>query len=181
MRRINMSIKNSLLFFIIFFIFNPAFAVSTSVSSLSVDVGSYQSISVTSISGSLTVTNSSPGLIIVNKDVGNTYKVYGVAAGSATIQFKDRKNTAKVNVLVKAPIASVLNGRLLASNCFQCHGTNGTGGFERLMGETSNEIYDELKKFSMGTEDSNGIMAAHAMGFSDSQLKSIANYFSNLR
>jgi len=181
MRRINMSIKNSLLFFILFLIFNPAFAVSTSVNSLSVEVGAYQSISVTSISGSLTVTNSSPGLIIVNKDVGNTYKVYGVAAGSATIQFKDKKNTAKVTVLVKAPIASVLNGRLLASNCFQCHGTNGAGGFERLMGASSSEIYDELKKFSLGTEDPNGVMAAHAMGFSDAQLRSIANYFSNLR
>lgn len=181
MRRINMSIKNSLLFFILFLIFNSAFAVTTSVSSLSVDVGAYQSIALTNINGPLTVTNSSPSLIIVNLDSNNTYKVYGVAVGKATITFKDRKNTSKVTVSVKAPLVAVLNGRLLASNCFQCHGTNGAGGFERLMGASSSEIYGELKKFSLGTEDPNGVMAAHAMGFSDAQLNSIANYFSNLR
>ncbi|WP_425485618.1 c-type cytochrome, partial [Hydrogenophaga aromaticivorans] len=38
-------------------------------------------------------------------------------------------------------------GRLLASNCFQCHGTNGRGpGFERLAGESADEIYDELRE-----------------------------------
>ena len=37
-------------------------------------------------------------------------------------------------------------GRLLASNCFQCHGYNGKSsiGFEDLAGESSSEIYKEL-------------------------------------
>ena len=37
-------------------------------------------------------------------------------------------------------------GRLLASNCFQCHGYNGKSsiGFERLAGKSSSEIYKEL-------------------------------------
>ena len=37
-------------------------------------------------------------------------------------------------------------GRLLASNCFQCHGTDGRGGFDRLAGKSSNEIYNELRE-----------------------------------
>ena len=39
------------------------------------------------------------------------------------------------------------DARLLASGCFQCHGTNGRGpGFERLAGESADEIYDELRE-----------------------------------
>jgi len=42
-------------------------------------------------------------------------------------------------------------GRLLASNCFQCHGTNGKGpGFDKLAGKSSNEIYKDLKEFQSG-------------------------------
>ncbi len=74
-----------------------------------------------------------------------------------------------------------LDGRLLASNCFQCHGTNGSGGFERLTGESASEIYGELKEFASGKEDPNGIMAAHAMGFTDAQMRAIANYFASVR
>jgi cytochrome c553 len=72
-------------------------------------------------------------------------------------------------------------GRLLASNCFQCHGTNGRGpGFDRLAGKSANEIYQELLEFRAGKEG-NGIMAKHALGFSDAQLRQIATYFSTQR
>ena len=56
-------------------------------------------------------------------------------------------------------------GRLLASNCFQCHGTNGNGpGFDTLAGKSASEIYQELKEFQSGKEG-NGIMARHAMAY----------------
>lgn len=68
-------------------------------------------------------------------------------------------------------------GRLLASNCFQCHGTNGKGpGFDKLAGKSTNEIYKELKEFQSGKEG-NGIMAKHAMGYTDDQLKQISAWF----
>jgi len=68
-------------------------------------------------------------------------------------------------------------GRLLASNCFQCHGTNGNGpGFERLAGKSANEIFGDLKEFQSGKEG-NGIMAKHAMAYTDDQLRLIANWF----
>lgn len=72
-------------------------------------------------------------------------------------------------------------GRLLASNCFQCHGTNGKGpGFDKLAGKSANEIYKELIEFRSGKEGDN-IMARHAMGFTDAQLRSLATWLSTQR
>jgi excisionase family DNA binding protein len=52
---------------------------------------------------------------------------------------------------------------------------------DALAGKSATEIYGELREFASGKEDANGIMAAHAMGFSDAQLKSIASYFASVR
>ena len=72
-------------------------------------------------------------------------------------------------------------GRLLASNCFQCHGTNGKGpGFDKLSGESANEIYKELKGFASGKEG-NGIMAKHAMGYTDAQMLSLSSWLATQR
>ncbi len=72
-------------------------------------------------------------------------------------------------------------GRLLASNCFQCHGTNGRGpGFDRLTGESANEIYKELLEFRSGKEG-NGIMSAHALGYTDAQLRALAQWLATQR
>ena len=65
-------------------------------------------------------------------------------------------------------------GRLLASNCFQCHGTNGKGpGFEKLAGRSAKEIYEKLVSFASGKEG-NGLMAKHAMGYTDAQMQSLS-------
>ena len=77
------------------------------------------------------------------------------------------------------PAAPSEPGRLLASNCFQCHGTNGRGDgtFERLAGKSSNDIYGELRE--MKAENKRGdIMTIHALGYTDAQLRAIADYFS---
>jgi sulfide dehydrogenase cytochrome subunit len=72
-------------------------------------------------------------------------------------------------------------GRLLASNCFQCHGTNGKGpGFDTLAGKSANEIYGELKEFQSGKEGT-GIMTRHAMGYSDAQLRNLSTWLSAQR
>jgi cytochrome subunit of sulfide dehydrogenase len=52
-------------------------------------------------------------------------------------------------IAVAGPAQAQNEGRLLASNCFQCHGTNGkptSGGFDRLAGESVSEIYNELER-----------------------------------
>jgi cytochrome c553 len=71
------------------------------------------------------------------------------------------------------------NGRLLASNCFQCHGTDGRGDgtFERLAGKSASDIYGDLRE--MKAENKRGeIMTIHALGYTDAQLRAIADYFS---
>lgn len=80
-----------------------------------------------------------------------------------------------------ALVAAPPVGRLLASNCFACHGTNGrpAGGFDRLAGESAAEIYDELKEMAGKTDE--GIMGVHARGYSDTQMWQLATYFSQQR
>lgn len=72
-------------------------------------------------------------------------------------------------------------GRLLASNCFQCHGYNGKSslGFDRLAGESSSEIYKELRE--MRTKSKPDIMDVHARGYTDAQIRLIADYLSKQR
>ena len=73
------------------------------------------------------------------------------------------------------------DGRLLASNCFQCHGTNGKGpGFDKLAGKSASEIYKELREFGSGKEG-DGIMSRHAMGYTDAQLRSLSAWFATQR
>jgi cytochrome subunit of sulfide dehydrogenase len=72
-------------------------------------------------------------------------------------------------------------GRLLASNCFQCHGTNGRGSeFDAISGKSRGEIYKKLKEFQAGKEG-NGIMAKHANNYTDGQLRALDQWLSTQR
>ena len=62
-------------------------------------------------------------------------------------------------------------GRLLASNCFQCHGTLGLGGFDKIRGSEAGEVLEFMTKTA-----SRDIMAAHAQGYTPEQLKKIIAY-----
>lgn len=62
-------------------------------------------------------------------------------------------------------------GRLLASNCFQCHGTGGMGGFSNIRGSEVAEVKEYL-----GRSASSDIMAAHAQGYTSAQLDAIIAY-----
>ena len=62
-------------------------------------------------------------------------------------------------------------GRLLASNCFQCHGTMGLGGFDKIRGSEASEVLEFMTKTA-----SRDIMAAHAQGYTPEQLKKIIAY-----
>lgn len=85
---------------------------------------------------------------------------------------------------VNAAYAQVLNdasdGRLLASGCFQCHGTNGrNGGFDALAGDSKKDLLDKLKEMAGKNQRSN-IMYPHAKGYTPRELDLIADYFSRL-
>lgn len=67
-------------------------------------------------------------------------------------------------------------GRTLAANCFQCHGTDGTG-MEKLAGKSSSEILKELQEYQFKTARQD-IMAVHAQVYTAEELRLIADYFS---
>jgi sulfide dehydrogenase cytochrome subunit len=70
-------------------------------------------------------------------------------------------------------------GRLLASNCFQCHGTNGNalGDMRRLADRDADEIYGDLLEMRAKAANTN-VMHVQARGYTDEQLRLIADYFS---
>ena len=80
--------------------------------------------------------------------------------------------------LVQAQVAD--DGRLLASGCFQCHGTAGVkGGFGSLAGISKRDMLDELNEMRNKSARGN-IMTPHARGYTNEQLDLIATYFSKL-
>jgi cytochrome c553 len=69
-------------------------------------------------------------------------------------------------------------GRLLASNCFQCHGPTKTSpGFDKVTGKSAGKLYSKLKEFQSGGEGET-IMAYHARGYTDRQLRELAQWLS---
>ena len=97
-----------------------------------------------------------------------------------------RRSIASIGALLLAAASAQAQtaapaGRLLASNCFQCHGTNGKGpGFDKLAGESARELLKELQEFRAGKEG-NGIMARHALGYTDEQMRLLTAYLATLR
>jgi mono/diheme cytochrome c family protein len=89
------------------------------------------------------------------------------AATSANTEQASGRSTS--TALIAQPINT--EGRLLASNCFQCHGTLGNGGFEEIRGKSANELLEFQRKPAGGN-----IMAAHAQGYTPEQLSKIAAY-----
>ena len=71
--------------------------------------------------------------------------------------------------------------RLLASHCAQCHGTNGyaTGGFDSLAGQDAQDLYDDLIDMK-GEDRPEDIMDHQALGYSDDQIRRIANFYATL-
>ncbi|MEY5098390.1 MAG: hypothetical protein RJA36_1109, partial [Pseudomonadota bacterium] len=80
------------------------------------------------------------------------------------------------------PVAQPANttGRLLASNCFQCHGTNGVNGaFGNLAGVPQKDLLDKLNDMRLKPAGAN-LMAPHARGYTNTDLYWITYYFSRL-
>lgn len=80
------------------------------------------------------------------------------------------------NVALANPATVNHPGRDLASNCFQCHGTDGYG-YEHLAGKRVSKIVEELQEMSDRPIDKN-IMNVHAQAYTADEIKLIANYFS---
>ncbi|MDI6748699.1 MAG: c-type cytochrome [Pseudomonadota bacterium] len=82
-------------------------------------------------------------------------------------------------VIAQTTTAAPPAGRLLASNCFQCHGTNGSGGVEKIAGKSASEIVKELKEMQQKSPPK--MMDMHARGYTDAEINQLANYLATLR
>lgn len=156
-----------------------------SLSATTVSLGKKQSATVTvsNAIGKVRLSNSK-GKTVKARLSGNTVTLTGQSAGSATLTLRDKKSTRTITVEVSSssqppapPISGNTNGRLLASNCFQCHGTYGSGGFESLIHKQ--DLADELNEYLSGGEDEDDIMGAHLKGYTPEQLQAIVDYLAN--
>ena len=91
-----------------------------------------------------------------------------VKSGAWQAEVDAIKNLYGPTTVVSQPANTA--GRLLASNCFQCHGTGGQGGFDSIRGDAA-----EVKKY-LGKAANGDIMAAHAQGYTTAQLDAIITY-----
>ena len=110
---------------------------------------------------------------LVDRERGTTdstpyTKMVTQGSEKAAIDLIKTRSTAPV-VTLSQPANTA--GRLLASNCFQCHGTGGVGGFDNIRGKEASEIREYLSQSA-----SSSIMAAHAQGYTTAQLNAIISY-----
>ena len=80
---------------------------------------------------------------------------------------------------VPGPVINVTDmpGRVLASNCFQCHGTNGYAGELKIGEQSASSIIGDMNEMKSKNPGAN-IMNVHARAYTPEEIKIIANYIS---
>jgi len=92
---------------------------------------------------------------------------------------KPNSSVADGELTLKA--ASIdLPGRVLASNCFQCHGTNGYAGELKIGEQSASSIIGDINEMKNKNPGEN-IMNVHARAYTPEEIKIIANYISQQR
>lgn len=68
---------------------------------------------------------------------------------------------------------------LMASQCNSCHGINGAGAKPNpsIAGENKEDFLDLMQAFASGDEPTS-IMDRHAQGYTEAELKMLAEYYS---
>lgn len=85
-------------------------------------------------------------------------------------------------LLPAAQAVDITRGKILASTCFACHGTDGrsTGAIPSIYGFPAETLYHNMKAFQDGTRPAT-VMNRHATGYTDEEIRLIADYLSNIR
>ncbi len=85
---------------------------------------------------------------------------------------------AGMTLTLPALADGVSEAQLLASMCNTCHGSGGTGAKPNpsIDGEDPKDMVELLQAFASGEEPTT-IMDRHAKGYSDEQLKLIADFY----
>ena len=87
-------------------------------------------------------------------------------------------------LVLAAPLAEAgPHIKTLADSCAICHGTDGRppkDGLERLAGMSKSEFIEEMME--MKDDPTEGrLMSVIARGYSDAEIRAMANYFSKLK
>jgi sulfide dehydrogenase cytochrome subunit len=93
---------------------------------------------------------------------------------------KENESNAALSTSSSSVIKAVpadLPGRALASNCFQCHGTNGYAGELKIAGQGKSGILDAINEMKSKNPRSN-IMNVHAQGYTAQEMELIADFIS---
>ncbi len=91
--------------------------------------------------------------------------------------------TAMVVIPSVSYSGAISNAEMSATTCFSCHGPEGKfvgGTIPPLAGYPASVMASQLIAFKNGTRQST-IMQRHVKGYSDDELKAIANYFGTLK
>jgi cytochrome c553 len=88
---------------------------------------------------------------------------------------------ASLALPLSTALAAPPAGRLLAAQCAQCHGTGGqsASGIDSLAGESASELYSEMLEMKY-SQDTGDIMHRQARGYTEEQIRLIANYYATL-
>ncbi len=93
-------------------------------------------------------------------------------------EISTEETTASNNQPVTLKAGAIdLPGRVLASNCFQCHGTNGYAGELKIGEQSASSIISDINEMKTKDPRSN-IMIVHAKAYTDEEIKLIATYIS---
>lgn len=78
--------------------------------------------------------------------------------------------------------ADISRGKILASTCFACHGTDGrsSGAIPSIYGYPAETLYRNMKSFQDGSRPAT-VMNRHAKGYTDEEIQLIAEYLSDIR
>lgn len=73
----------------------------------------------------------------------------------------------------------ITEGMMLSNSCAACHGTDGRspGAIPSINGKSVRFLTQALEEFRAGTRPST-VMGRHARGYSDEEIRKIAEYFS---
>ena len=76
----------------------------------------------------------------------------------------------------------ISQGAMLSNSCSACHGTDGKspGAIPSINGKSARFIHQALLEFRSGNRAST-VMGRHAKGYSDKEIKLIADYFASLK
>lgn len=91
-------------------------------------------------------------------------------------QTESTKAKSSESLVLKAG-AIDLPGRVLASNCFQCHGTNGYASELKIGEQSASSIISDINEMKTKDPRSN-IMIVHAKAYTNDEIQLIATYIS---